>query len=54
VGCPNILFPYLRETVSEAVSRAGFPALYMQPVNFEAMYLQQRAQQQAQQGQQPN
>lgn len=50
VGCPNILFPYLRETVSEAVARAGFPALYMQPVNFEAMYLQQKAQA----GQQPN
>jgi preprotein translocase subunit SecB len=50
VGCPNILFPYLRESVSEAVTRAGFPALYLQPVNFEALYLQQRAQ--AQQDQQ--
>ncbi len=48
VACPNILFPYLRETVSEAVTRAGFPALYLQPVNFEALYLQQRAQAQAQ------
>lgn len=54
VGCPNILFPYLRETVSDAVGRAGFPALYMQPVNFEAMYLQQRAQAQGQQEQKPN
>ncbi|HEX8979525.1 MAG TPA: protein-export chaperone SecB [Parasulfuritortus sp.] len=54
VGCPNILFPYLRETVSEAVTRAGFPALYLQPVNFEAMYLQQRAQAEAQAKQQPN
>lgn len=54
VGCPNILFPYLRESVSDAVGRAGFPALYMQPVNFEAMYLQQRAQQQAQAQQQPS
>jgi preprotein translocase subunit SecB len=53
VACPNILFPYLRETVSEAVTRAGFPALYLQPVNFEAMYLQQRAQAEGQQGQ-PN
>jgi preprotein translocase subunit SecB len=44
VACPNILFPYLRETVSEAVTRAGFPALYLQAVNFEALYLQQRAQ----------
>ncbi|NCS65371.1 MAG: protein-export chaperone SecB [Hydrogenophilales bacterium CG03_land_8_20_14_0_80_62_28] len=48
VGCPNILFPYLRETVSDAAARAGFPALYLQPVNFEAIYLQQRAQAQAQ------
>jgi preprotein translocase subunit SecB len=47
VGCPNILFPYLRETVSEAVTRAGFPALYLQPVNFEVLYLQQRAQAQS-------
>ncbi len=53
VGCPNILFPYLRETVSEAVTRAGFPSLYLQPVNFEAMYLQQRAQAE-QNAQQPN
>lgn len=44
VTCPNILFPYLRETVSESITRAGFPALYLQPVNFEAMYMQQRAQ----------
>lgn len=42
VGCPNILFPYARETVSDAVVRAGFPPLLLQPVNFEAMYLQQR------------
>ena len=42
VGCPNILFPYARESVSDAVLRAGFPPLLLQPVNFEAMYLQQR------------
>jgi len=39
VGCPNILFPYAREAVSDAVSRAGFPPVMLQPVNFEAMYL---------------
>lgn len=49
VGCPNILFPYAREAVAEAVMKAGFPPLLMQPVNFEMLYLQQ---QQAQQ--QPN
>ena len=47
--CPNILFPYARETVSDIVSRAGFPPVYLAPVNFEALYLQrmQQAQQSA-------
>ncbi len=45
VACPNILFPYAREAVSDAVSRAGFPPVILAPVNFEAMY-QQRLQQQ--------
>ncbi len=39
-ACPNILFPYVRETVSDVVSRAGFPPVYLAPVNFEAIYLQ--------------
>ena len=45
VTCPNILFPYARETVSEAITRAGFPPFHLAPVNFEALY-QQRLQQQ--------
>lgn len=40
VACPNILFPYAREVVSDAVTRAGFQPIILQPVNFEAMYLQ--------------
>ena len=48
-ACPNILFPYVREVVSDVISRAGFPPVYLAPVNFEAMYLQrlQEAQTQA-------
>ncbi len=42
IGCPNILFPYAREAVSDAVLKAGFPPLLLQPVNFELMYMQQR------------
>ncbi|MBA4742930.1 MAG: protein-export chaperone SecB [Azoarcus sp.] len=42
VGCPNILFPYARETVSDALTRAGFQPVLLQPVNFEAMYQQQK------------
>jgi preprotein translocase subunit SecB len=48
-ACPNILFPYARETVSDVVSRAGFPPVYLAPVNFEGIYMQrlQQAQEQA-------
>jgi preprotein translocase subunit SecB len=46
VACPNILFPYAREAVSDAVTRAGFQPIVLQPVNFEAMYMQ-RLQEQA-------
>src|SRR5574343_307872 len=49
VACPNILFPYAREAVSDAVARAGFQPIVLQPVNFEGMYMQ-RLQQQAEAG----
>ncbi len=44
VACPNILFPYLRETVSDVVNRAGFPPVLLSPINFEALYAQRVAQ----------
>jgi preprotein translocase subunit SecB len=43
IGCPNILFPYLREVVSDVVIRAGFPPVILNPVNFEAMYQQKKS-----------
>jgi preprotein translocase subunit SecB len=46
IACPNILFPYAREVVSDAVTRAGFPPVVLNPINFEALY-QQRQQQEA-------
>ncbi len=46
--CPNILFPYIRETISDLVSRGGFPQMLLQPVNFDALYAQHLQQQQAQ------
>lgn len=48
IGCPNIVFPYLRETVSDVVIRAGFPPLLLNPVNFEALFMQQQQAQQQQ------
>ncbi len=47
IACPNILFPYAREVVSDAVIRAGFPPLLLQPVNFEALYMARLQQQEA-------
>lgn len=38
IGCPTILFPYAREVVSDASTRAGFQSVLLSPVNFEALY----------------
>lgn len=47
VGCPNILYPYVRETVSDLVTRGGFPPVLLAPVSFEALYAQRTQQQSA-------
>lgn len=44
--CPNILFPYAREAISDLVTKGGFPPLLLAPVNFDALYAQHLAQQQ--------
>jgi preprotein translocase subunit SecB len=44
VACPNILFPYAREAISDMVTRAGFMPVLLNPINFEALYLQQQQQ----------
>jgi preprotein translocase subunit SecB len=49
IGCPTILFPYLRETISDLITRGGFPPVLLAPVSFEALYLQRLQQSQAQQ-----
>lgn len=38
--CPNVLFPYVRETVSDLVGRGGFPQLLLAPVNFDALFME--------------
>lgn len=48
--CPNILFPYARESIASIVQKGGFPEFVLQPINFDALYMQSRqqlAQQQA-------
>ena len=48
--CPNVLYPYARQTIGELIQAGGFPPFLLQPINFEALYaegLRQRAGQQA-------
>lgn len=47
VACPNLLFPYAREAISGATTRAGFSPVVLQPVNFEALYAERRQQEQS-------
>jgi preprotein translocase subunit SecB len=42
VACPNILYPYLREVVSDVVVRGGFSPVILSPINFEVLYQQQQ------------
>ncbi|MFW2403256.1 MAG: protein-export chaperone SecB [Gammaproteobacteria bacterium] len=41
--CPSTLFPYARESVSSMIARGGFPAILLQPINFDALFAQAEA-----------
>ena len=45
IVCPNVLYPFLREVVSDMSVRAGFSPVLLNPVNFETLYHQQKLQQ---------
>ena len=42
--CPSIIFPYLRQNVSDLITRGGFPPLYLSPIDFEAQYIAKKQQ----------
>ncbi|HJV75835.1 MAG TPA: protein-export chaperone SecB [Noviherbaspirillum sp.] len=53
IGCPNIIYPYLRANIADMITRAGFPPVHLAEINFEAFYqqrMQALAQQQQEQG----
>ena len=50
IACPTILFPYLRETISDLIGRGDFPPVLLNPVSFEALYMQRMQQNQARAG----
>lgn len=43
IACPNIIYPYLRSNIADAITRAGFPPIHLSEINFE-MFFQQRMQ----------
>jgi len=43
IGCPNIVYPYLRSNIADAITRAGFPPIHLAEINFE-VFFQQRLQ----------
>jgi preprotein translocase subunit SecB len=46
--CPNVLFPFAREEIAALIGKGGFPALLLNPINFDGLYLQRLQQQQQQ------
>ncbi|MBT8088005.1 MAG: protein-export chaperone SecB [Gammaproteobacteria bacterium] len=52
--CPNILFPYARESIASLVQKGGFPEFVLQPINFDALFMQAQAQAQAATAGEPN
>ncbi len=45
--CPNILFPYAREAISDLIVKAGFQSVLLNPINFEALYMQKKEEEKA-------
>jgi preprotein translocase subunit SecB len=53
IACPQIVYPYLRGSVADLITRAGFPPVHLTEINFQAMYEQQQLQQAQQAGSLP-
>lgn len=51
--CPNILFPFAREELASLIGKGGFPALLLNPINFDGLYMQRLQQQPAAAGAPP-
>jgi preprotein translocase subunit SecB len=50
IACPQIVYPYLRASVADTITRAGFPPVHLVEINFQAMYESQQAQAAEKQG----
>ncbi|WP_210496299.1 protein-export chaperone SecB [Microvirga antarctica] len=50
IECPRLLFPFARQIVADAVRNGGFPPLYIDPIDFVALYRQRATELQTEQG----
>ncbi len=48
VACPQIIYPYLRSSVADLITRAGFPPIHLAEINFQAMYQENKQNEEAQ------
>ena len=51
VECPRLVFPFARQVLANVVQQGGFPPLMMEPVDFQALYIQNLRNLQSQQQQ---
>lgn len=51
--CPGLLFPFARQVVADLVQQGGFPQLLLQPINFDALYLEHQNRSRAEQAAHP-
>lgn len=47
VEIPKLLFPFARAIIADAVANAGYPPLFLAPISFEALYINEMKRQQA-------
>ncbi len=38
--CPNVLYPFAREAISDLVVKGGFPQVLLAPINFDSLHAQ--------------
>ncbi len=47
IQCPALLFPFIRRIIGEKTVDGGYPPLYLDPIDFHAIYMQKLARQEA-------
>ncbi len=46
IECPRLLFPFARQIISDATQNGGFPPLWIDPIDFAALFQKRLAEEQ--------